>query len=245
MQSYPVYVWDLRANQLHEFGSFFDLNLWHADEDENVLVTFEINWDVYPPQVQQTKWSLTDGKHLHQKHFHLLLGGRPVDGNDLRTTRNDWYRTYGNKTVTQIFFRSNSHTTAHLTYDHAVDRLSLRWIDCAEPINDLITGPWGSLAPHIIYRWVPQLRGIAIYNAATGTTTVHPQSLDQEEVTARSMLSSSLRSVWRPISYAQHVGYSFGCFGDHEVLGLNHTRGIELWFFNPDFVPHIPDAGAI
>lgn len=31
-------------------------------------------------------------------------------------------------------------------------------------------------------------------------------------------------------------------FGDHEVFGVANEDGIQLWFFNPNFTPDIPDA---
>lgn len=46
----------MRTGQWHETGPFLNLWLWHADAEDNVLVTFEIDWDAHPPEVQQTKW---------------------------------------------------------------------------------------------------------------------------------------------------------------------------------------------
>lgn len=31
-------------------------------------------------------------------------------------------------------------------------------------------------------------------------------------------------------------------FGDHEVFGVSSEEGVQLWFFNPNFVPGLPDA---
>ena len=239
----PISVWDLHSNQFHEFGSFHDLCLWHADAGENLLITFEINWNMYPPEVQQTKWTLTGGEQLHQKHFRLSLEGRRVSRKDLRQTFNDWYHTYGKKSVTQFFLGSDLRTTVNLRYDHSADQLSLRWLLSSVPIAD--TTSWGrytSVAPHIVYRWVQQLRGIAIYNATTGTTTVRPYQLDIREVNSRNLMGAELP----PPSHSPRLGYlarsSLKCFGDREVIGVASKDGIQLWFFNPDFKPNVPDA---
>ncbi|KAL1997005.1 hypothetical protein VTN49DRAFT_7870 [Thermomyces lanuginosus] len=50
------------------------------DVDENLLVTFEIDWDTAPPEVQQTNWTLA-GQLLDKKRFLLSLSGRHVDVN--------------------------------------------------------------------------------------------------------------------------------------------------------------------
>lgn len=31
-------------------------------------------------------------------------------------------------------------------------------------------------------------------------------------------------------------------FGDYEVYGVVSIGGIQLWFFNPEFVPNVPGA---
>lgn len=78
-RTHPIFVWDLSSDQVHEFGSFSGLWLWHADADQNVLVTIEINWSAHPPEVQQTKWALIGGEPIHRKHFHLSLGDRHLE----------------------------------------------------------------------------------------------------------------------------------------------------------------------
>lgn len=55
-QPHPIAVCNMRTGQWHETGPFLNLWLWHADAEDNVLVTFEIDWDAHPPEVQQTKW---------------------------------------------------------------------------------------------------------------------------------------------------------------------------------------------
>lgn len=71
-RTYPLCVWDLRSNQVNEIGSFSDnsLCLFHVDAYENVVVTFEIKWEEYQPEVKQTTWSLT-GELLRWKQLRL------------------------------------------------------------------------------------------------------------------------------------------------------------------------------
>lgn len=73
-----VYIWHLGSDHFRSIGTFSNQWLWRVDPDENVLITFEINWDTHPPEVQQTKWTLT-GMLLDQKQFHLLVPGCRVD----------------------------------------------------------------------------------------------------------------------------------------------------------------------
>lgn len=99
------------------------------------------------------------------------------------------------------------------------------------------------LAPHIYYIWVPWYRGIAVCNAATGTTTVHRYQLDIREVSAKNLLGARPPPSSRMREYTGRL--MSGCFtpfGDREVFGMASYDGIQLWFFNPDFVPDIPGA---
>lgn len=145
----PILVWDLRSNEANVFGSFSGLYLWHVDA-EDILVTFEINWESHPPKVQQSKWRLTDGELLQRSHFRLSLGGRRLRKKGILRHSNDWIRSYGDTTVTQLYSDSYPDATIHLMYDYAFDLLSLQWIDCDQPINDLTRwGGGGFLCPHI------------------------------------------------------------------------------------------------
>lgn len=42
-RSSSVYVWDLRSDESRVIRPVSDLCLWHTEQDENVLVTFEID----------------------------------------------------------------------------------------------------------------------------------------------------------------------------------------------------------
>lgn len=56
-QGHRIAICNMRTGEWYETGSFSNLWLWHADEKDDVLVTFEIDWDKHPAEVQQTKWS--------------------------------------------------------------------------------------------------------------------------------------------------------------------------------------------
>lgn len=73
-----------------------------------------------------------------------------------------------------------------------------------------------------------------IYNAANGTSIRHPYRLDFREV-------ETSKNVFR--KQAEYAPNSLLLpFGDREVFGLVSLDGIQLWFFNPNFVPDLPDA---
>lgn len=247
-QSYPIYVWDLCTDQFQTIGSFSDLDLWYVDTDEDVPVTFEIDWKTHLPKVQQTKWSLVSGEQLSRKKFHLSVAGPRVDRRVLQPSFNDWHRTSGHKTVTELYHvESDPLYTLRLTYDYATDCLSLHWIHCAKPINDVaLRGRCNSLAPHIIYRWAVQHRGIVIYDVAADTATVHPYQFHAGEVITRQFICALLPPSPHEIRLEPLTNLKFFSthwfFGDREVFGVGTRDGIQLWFFNPDFVPDLPDA---
>lgn len=244
-RSHPIYVWDLTLDQVHEFGLFADdLWMWHADADDNVLVTFEFNFNVHPPAVRETKWVLTGGELLDSKRFPLTLGGRRVEKTIICRQIDQWCHTYGDKTTTQLYNIEDKNFLMHLTFDYATDRLSVRWIDCVEPIGVVsIWGRYSSPAPHIIYRWAPQqLRGFMVYNAATGITTVRPYQADVRELSAHKLFGAVSRHA-RFMQPDPQNTFPLKCCGDREVYFVASDEGLQLWFFNPDFVPDLPDAG--
>lgn len=240
----PIYIWDLGSDEVIKFGCFPDLHLCHVDADENLLITFEFNWDIHPPEVRQTKWTLTSGEQLHQKSFRLPVGSRRVDkAGFCRHPGENWIRSYSQKTVTQLYFDKMPHTIMQLTYDHAVDRLFLQWIDSVKPIlvsttSDLFT----SLSPNIIYRWVKQLKGIMVYNTATRTAIVRPYHPDVRALNAHILHRAELQFP-NSMAIADFWRLSPWRFcGGREVYCLVNDDGVHLWFFNPDFMPDIPDG---
>lgn len=242
-QPRPVYIWDLSSNLLREVGSFGFITLWHLEVDDNILVAFEINWDEHPPKVQQTKWTLT-GQQLEKKHFDLPLGGGRVDKARFELPSVYSHRACGHKTVSVVTSSIDDHVTMHLVYDYAVDQLSIRWIECAEPINqDTAEIDWAPLTPYIFYRLHKADGRLAIYDAINGKATLH--SLDElgiREVHADGMCDCEPVAPWARRGAANSWSGTWVPFGDREVFGLAGKCGVQLCFFNPDFVPDLPGA---
>lgn len=222
----PIYVWDLGTNCVQGIGKFNNLILWHVDGPTNVLVAFEVNWLRRPPEVWQTKWTITTGQRLERKLvFHLPFGARPSDRSWVRsgTDLSRPYRTYGHKTVIQLYFEtSEKHTTVHLEYDHAADLLNTRVIHSVPLVHKEISYTCSAyLTPNVVYRFSSKKPQVAVYNATAGTAILHkilplrgdPTNIDTSD-----------------LPY-YHV------FGDREVLGFSNANGAQLWFFNPKFAP--------
>ncbi|KAL1996343.1 hypothetical protein VTN49DRAFT_108 [Thermomyces lanuginosus] len=234
-----IYIWDLRTYQVHGIGSVGEPFLWHVDVDGNVLVIFEINWSVHPLEVQESKWTL-NGKLLDRKCIDVSLSGRRLGeirvlpAMDLHHSK---YRTFGHKTVSRLFPEMFGKATMDLVYDHAVDKLAIRY-DCTQSfksIHDL--NFYQTLTPYIAYQWNSSVRKLEITNVASGTITMRPYQPDVREV-------RTLRALQQPQRQASidFYGPPLFPFGDSEVLGLVSYDGIQLWFFNPSFLPDVPDA---
>lgn len=237
----PILVWDLNADRVQEVGGFRKLALWHVDANENTLIAFEINWDINPPEVQQTKWALT-GRLIDRKQFHLPLRDR--EDVKFKFPERRCYRTCCHKTVTQLISRTEDHASMHLTYDSSIDQLSAQWIERAEPMNRKISMDVDSrafLTSDIAYGWGRHPRQLAVYNAAEGTTTLRPFQLDSRQIIVRK-LTGHPPSGRRRIQIVPLREVPIQAFGDHEVFGLASHEGAQLWFFNPNFVPDLPDA---
>ena len=82
---YYVVLWDLSSNTKREIpAAFHELCLWHVGVDENILVTFETDWNTNATWVQQTKWTLY-GQRLSRKNFHISLSGPLVDNECIKS----------------------------------------------------------------------------------------------------------------------------------------------------------------
>ncbi|KAL1974023.1 hypothetical protein VTN31DRAFT_5583 [Thermomyces dupontii] len=129
----------------------------------------------------------------------------------------------------------------HLEYDYSVDRLSVRWI--REPLfSGIIYDFSACLTPNLVYRFSTMTGQVAAYNATTGTVTRRSVWFPGNHVLGnRPSLGSNLQ--WQTeilFDRPQAV------FGDCEVFGLVNDSGIQLWFFNPSFVPDlIPDGSNV
>lgn len=155
----PFYIWDLSADQLRAIGSFWDIQLWHMNVDENVLVISEVNWYTRPLQpqleVHQTKWTLT-GEPLGSKRFHLPLP-LPVDRvKDIGYLPGLYsnHRTFGHKTITRLYAQigKRKHTILDLMYDYSIDKLTLQRIDYSLTLKTLDADLCEVLSPYITYQ---------------------------------------------------------------------------------------------
>lgn len=232
----PIYIWDLRANKVHEVGSFRDVSLWHMDVDKNILVIFQIDWDRNLPEVQQTKRTLT-GELLDRKHFHLPLSGDWPEGMRFIPARESRRRTFGQKTRTRLFSEIDENGLIDLIYDYTLDKLSARWgaSEFSKSIRNF--GLYQILTPYIAYQWNITQRQIEITDVANNTATLHPYQPEVREMGTRRTLWH-----WKRLGYRPELIYII-LFGNCEVFGLLGYDGIQLWFFNPNFVPDIPDTG--
>ena len=247
----PIYIWDLTADQVHAIGSFREGNvwLWHIDPDDNVLVTFEIDWDKHPPEVQQTKWTLT-GQLLNRKFFHLSL---PVEI-PFRPTEDPSHHTFGKKTVTRLFSRTDGGIAMiDLIYNHAFEKLNLRWIDHILPLKrGYFINECEHLTPYLAYQYNNVLKGLDICNTTNGTRIILPYQLDIREVTTLELLHESEcqpkidrdddddDDELEDLELEDEEPHAL-LFGDQEVLCLANYDGVQLWFFNPDFIPDLPE----
>ena len=231
-EPYPVYVWDLTSNHVQEIGRFSNFRMCHVDAAESVLVAFEINWEKQPPEVEQTKWATMTGQRLEKRNFDLPM---PEDRPKYRPhfDRDTW-STYGHKTVAQLFFGTDRYAAIHLEYDYSDDRLNVRWIHCAES-TDVSMDRSAFLTRHLVYRST-MTRQVAICNATTGAVTLHscPLRLATD--------GFMVRTWWEALQHRTRNQLFHVC-GDREVVGLANDAGVELWLFNPNFVPNLDPDG--
>ncbi|KAL1994461.1 hypothetical protein VTN49DRAFT_1931 [Thermomyces lanuginosus] len=214
----PYYVLDLSVDEVQKIGDFGDVWLWHMDAEEDMLVAIEIDWDKHPPEVQQTKLTFT-GQLLDKKHFSLLPSGRGPEETRFRADPWRFGRTFGHKTVTRLHSVDDD-VMMDLIYDHAVDKLSLLRINHSVPPKaTLFIQTFALLTPYISYQLNLRRERFHICNTANSTSALHRYQPD-----CREFISDEITPI-----------------GDREVLGLVSDYGIQLWFFNPNFVPELPD----
>lgn len=224
-----IYIWDLSSDHFQKIAMSPDLWLWHLNADENILVAFEIDWDADPPKVQQTKWELT-GRLLEKRHFHLpLLSGRVSreilfeNGSLLQF---GWdILPFGHKTLRYLSYSDpyRGPTQLGLLYDFSIDKFSVRLNSRIPMIYNFF------LTPDIVYSWSNYPVKLEIVNAKKD---IRERRWNQEGINSR---LCSLRAEARDPPARLF-------FGDSEVFGMASKDGIRLWFFNPSFIPDIPDA---
>ena len=194
--------------------------------------------------MEQTKWTLTTGELLEKKRFRLSLAGHHsrVHKRWLGMPSGSCY-TCKNSAVTESFLLTNDYKVdIHFLYIHAIDELSARWIECNSLHKDNSRlNPFFILSPNTVYYWAQKVRKPAVYDTANGTTTLPLYQLDSRVFAKRKMYDSWLRNGNQPESEDMELG-KIEPFGDQEVFGLAGVGGVELWFFNPNFIPDLPDG---
>lgn len=239
----PISVWDLSTDHIQEIGSFHEPDLWHVDLDKNVLVVFEIKWKEWPLEVQQTKWTLT-GELLDKKDFNLSLPDCYADfaSKRISVVFNCFSRAYGDKTITRIQSKRNGRLM-DLIYNQTNEELSVRIID---PSQLIMRNPyWNYCAfstTDIIYRWNNSRGHVEIFDVVRRTSTTRPYRLHTQEGRIRELLALPGK---KHESAIDSNGTFIVPFGDHEVFGLASNDGVQVWFFNPNFAPDLPDAQPV
>lgn len=89
----------------------------------------------------------------------------------------------------------------------------------------------------MVYHWNHVLDRLDVCNTVNrNNRTVLPYPLDVREVQSRKVLDERARGT-------DDVRESLLLLaGDREVLCLASPDGMQLWFFNPGFLPDLPDA---
>lgn len=236
-----LHVWDLSSNRIEKYGRFTDLCLWHLDWAENLLITFEINWNTPQPEVQQTKWTLMNGQPCDRRRFHLPISRETVD--QLRPTLESCgfgtICTHGRKTVRRVESPSPMKDSIDFIYDPAVGKLSVRWNWFRPEIPSHDSHHSAFLNHNIVYHWNRKDNCLEIYNDDNQTTTRLPHYLDIREI-------KTSMGFKRPLGRVRSVLHDdeprLLAFGDREVFGLASDDGVQIWFFNPRFVPDVPGA---
>lgn len=233
-----VYVWDLSSNLVRKIGidDFSDPSLFHLDADRDVLVVFQVNWKKYPPEVQQTKWMWKTGELLEKKLFLLSLAGACVDDAIVFPPMEFCLPIHNHKTVAECRVKANGTSMElHLMYDYAVDELSARLIEFPPLAAKAFNYP-ACLTPDVVYYWTYEpINRPAVYDAVNGITTLLPFDLDDKDSLGR-WINGGAQAVFGR-SDPRIVP-----FGDNEVFGLaapSDLGGLEIWFFNPRFVPDL------
>lgn len=143
-------------------------------------MVFEINWHKILLEVQQIKWSVTTGRLLGRKQFHLLLFGYNVDERYMEPLGVSSIRTYGRKTVSRLLPGNGEEATVDLIYDYAKDKLSVRRNELRPDFDDDCTC-CAFMIPNII-----------------STTDATARSCSRSSRSAASKPMSSVHGTWIP-----------------------------------------------
>lgn len=220
-------------NRIEEIGNFSNLILRHLDVARSVLVAFEVNLAIHPPEVQQTKWKTTTRQRLEKRTFSMPMpANHPMRLDRFFVFPGDNFVVSCKNTVTQLLLGCRRSllryfATIHLKYDYDIDRFGVQWIDCAKPNGRRGVFPCAYLGRNLIYRISVWDRDLFVHNITTGKASLH--SIEEP---VREEFGDLLR-VWDWDLDQNRVRL----FGDSEVFGFIFKKGIRLWVFNPNFVP--------
>lgn len=247
-----VHIWDLSSDQVQTIGSLdYLVLLWHMDVDVNVLVTFEIALREYPPRVYKTKWTLT-GQLLDRTCFDIMPPDWLLDEEDMSSPpsgyvqRTSWcaQRTLGHKTVQRLYFPADDkYYMVDFIYDSAIDKLNLRWMDYSLPDYAILLDHCPPLTTCMVYHWMdpsdPSDK-LDVYDVANDRRLLLPYQPDNREVKIREWLDKCAQGLGSRAE-ASRLEIQLYLLGDRETLCFVSGDGIQFWFFNPDFVPDLPD----
>lgn len=122
--------------------------------------------------------------------------------------------TFENRTKRRLPYGSHG-TTMDLIYDHAIEKLNVRWNDC---LQTMLAKPdpyfYVLLTPDIAYDWDDRNGWLEIFNASNQTSTVRPYQLDSRGVSVRKWLNSGVYEK-------RHCVTFFTFKQDHHNLYLN------------------------
>ncbi|KAL1974213.1 hypothetical protein VTN31DRAFT_5773 [Thermomyces dupontii] len=142
------------------------------------------------------------------------------------------HRTFGHQTLSRLTSRMNDELTmVDLMYDHAKEKLSYRLVDYTLPVADY---SYEHVTPYMTCYWNDALKCLDICNTANGTRRMLPYRLDIREVRTYEYLHKQSRQP--EFDTDEDV---LQLIGGPEVLCFASRDGIQLWFFNPNFVPDI------
>ena len=109
------------------------------------------------------------------------------------------------------------------------------------PVSHKVDG-FVILTPNIVYSRAKKIQKLIVYDTTNGTTTLPLPSYrwDSRVVTEREPVESWVQRLGRANSEDEE--HCLVPFGKQEVFGLAGKGGAELWLFNPNFAPDLPDA---
>lgn len=171
----PVVVWDTVQDNVRKIRNFRNMWLVHMDAVKNVLTVFTLCGDSFPIELEQTKWSL-NGQKLDAKIVQLTTPGRqPLLWADLRGKRKECTILHSRDKVAQFLAKNENYDMLYVTYNRAMDKLSVRWIEYPQDMwedGNLIGGS-ALIIPSLVCRFMEPQR-LFFYSALKQYFNNHP-----------------------------------------------------------------------